>query len=150
MYWAGKHAIRRFFKSLFHQKEQALSSSVHEHPHDNYRLSAEQMEHLDRLVRKWVDEKGYRQPDHSISETAQRMGTNSVSLYRYCISLGTDFRSWRTRLRILDAQELLLAEPDTPVSLIARRVGIVDRSNFNRLFRAQTGLTPDQWRKNQK
>ncbi len=149
MSWAGKTPFKRIFRSLFRQ-EQAPSSLSLDAEGPVIPLSEEQMQELDRLVKAWVDEKGYRMPDKSIHEAAQRIGTTSPLLYRYCLTQGTDFRSWRTWLRIQDAQEQLVAEPDTPASTIARRVGINDRSNFTRQFRAITGFTPDQWRKMQK
>ena len=78
------------------------------------------------------------------------MGVQSVLLYRYFARKGMDFRTWRSALRIKDAREELLSFPDDPVSMIARRVGFTDRSNFTRQFKATTGVTPDFWRKNQK
>ena len=61
-----------------------------------------------------------------------------------------DFRSWRSSLRLRDACQELLDSPDASVSLIARRVGFTDRSNFTRQFKAAFGLTPDSWRKKSK
>lgn len=75
------------------------------------------------------------------------MGITSDQLFHYCIEeKGEDFRTWRTRLRIEEAKKQLIAEPDTPFSVIARRVGINDRSNFSRLFREQTGMLPSEYR----
>ena len=42
---------------------------------------------------------------------------------------------------------MLLADPKAHVSLIARRVGINDRSNFSRLFKDHTGYLPSEWRR---
>ena len=149
MSWAGKTPFKRILRSLF-KKEQALSSVSLDAEGPAVPISEEQMRELDQQVKAWLDGKAYRLPDRSIHEVAQRIGTTSPLLYRYCLAQGTDFRSWRTWLRIQDAQEQLLAEPGTPASTIARRVGINDRSNFTRQFKAITGYTPDQWRKMQK
>ena len=76
------------------------------------------------------------------------MGVTPLQLHRYCLrELGMDFRTWRTSLRIEEAKRLLLAEPKTRISVIARRVGIIDRSNFSRLFKEHTGYLPSDWRK---
>ena len=133
MSWAGKKSIKEHFKSLFY-REQALSSSLSK-------------ERIRFILDKWVEEKGYRLPHRSVSEAAASMGLASSTLYRYFKADGTDFRSWRTHLRLEDAKKLLLEEPETPVSLIGRRVGILDRSNFSRSFKEYTGITPEAWRK---
>ena len=133
MSWAGKKSIKAHFKSLF-LREQALSSSTSK-------------ERIRSILDKWVEEKGYRLPHRSVSEAAASIGLASSTLYRYFKADGTDFRSWRTRLRLEDAKKLLLEEPETPVSLIGRRVGILDRSNFSRSFKEYTGFTPEAWRK---
>ena len=133
MSWAGKKSIKEHFKSLF-LREQALSSSFSK-------------ERIQSILDKWVEEKGYRLPHRSVSEAAASMGLASSTLYRYFKADGTDFRSWRTRLRLEDAKKLLLEEPESPVSLIGRRVGILDRSNFSRTFKEYTGFTPEAWRK---
>ncbi|MBP3257109.1 MAG: AraC family transcriptional regulator [Bacteroidales bacterium] len=133
MSWAGKKSIKEHFKSLF-LREQALSSSLSK-------------ERIQSILDKWVEEKGYRLPHRSVSEAAASMGLASSTLYRYFKADGTDFRSWRTRLRLEDAKKLLLEEPESPVSLIGRRVGILDRSNFSRTFKEYTGFTPEAWRK---
>lgn len=133
MSWAGKKSIKDHFKSLFH-KEQALSSSLSK-------------ERIRSILDKWVKDRSYRLPYRSASEAAASMGLASSTLYRFFKADGTDFRSWRTRLRIEDAKILLLQEPEAPVSLIGRRVGILDRSNFSHAFKEYTGLTPEAWRK---
>ena len=98
-------------------------------------------------VNRWEKSRGYLLPEGDPSKVAKRMGITSVQLFRYCLDVkGEDFHTWRTRLRIEEAKKQLLAEPDVPVSVIARRVGINDRSNFSRLFRDHTGMLPSAWR----
>ena len=113
-------------------------------------LTPAQRSRLEKALQAWVDAKSYRIPDTTLEQSAARMGTQSVILYRYFLEKGQDFRTWRSQLRIKDALQELLAFPEEPASAIARRVGFTDRSNFTRQFKAFTGLTPDLWRKNQK
>jgi AraC-like DNA-binding protein len=113
-------------------------------------LTPAQRSRLEKALQAWVDAKSYRIPDTTLEQSAARMGTQSVILYRYFLEKGQDFRTWRSQLRIKDAQQELLAFPEEPASAIARRVGFTDRSNFTRQFKAFTGLTPELWRKNQK
>lgn len=113
-------------------------------------LTPAQRSRLEKALQAWVDAKSYRIPDTTLEQSAARMGTQSVILYRYFLEKGQDFRTWRSQLRIKDALQELLAFPEEPASAIARRVGFTDRSNFTRQFKAFTGLTPNLWRKNQK
>ncbi len=146
MSWAGKRILKDSFRSLFKKKEQAPSISS---PTPRQALLPCTVERMDRLVRQWVDGKGYRMPDRTIAEAAARIGTDSSILYRYFQLRGEDFRSFRRRLRLEDAMEQMRTDPDSPVSLIGKRVGYLDRSNFSRQFKAYTGLTPEAWRQAQ-
>lgn len=140
MSWAGKKSLQDSLRSLFTKKEQAPSFSA------STSLLPGTAARIDKLVRTWVDGKGYRFPDRTIEESAARIGTDSATLFRYFAMRGEDFRSFRTRLRIQDAQELLLAEPETPASYIGQRVGYRDRANFSHQFKMVTGFTPATWR----
>ena len=146
MSWAGKKSLQDSFRSLFGKKEQAPSFPVR----TSYQLMPQTVIRLDKLIDKWVEGKGYRMPDKSIEQAAKRIGTDSATLYRYFAGRGEDFRTFRARLRLEDAKQQLLQEPDTPSSTIAKRVGFNDRANFSHQFKALTGLTPDAWRKSQK
>ena len=137
MSWAGKKSLKERFKSLFLSKEQALLQDA----------AAMSRERIRSILDSWVAQKGYHLPHRSISEAAASMGLASSTLYNYFKADGDDFRSWRTRLRIEEAKQLLSREPGTPVSYIGRRVGILDRSNFSRTFKEYTGYTPEEWRK---
>lgn len=105
------------------------------------------MDLLEPALEAWVERKAYRTPVRTVVEVAEQLGTDSVLLYHYFLDrLHTDFRTWRTRLRLEDAKRLLLEEPGVPASDIGRRVGFSNRSNFSRQFLAYTGFTPGQWR----
>lgn len=105
------------------------------------------MERLEEALAAWVAAKGWRRPVRTVTEAAEQLGTDSVLLYHYFQErLHTDFRTWRTRLRLEEAERLLVEEPATPASEIARRVGFSNRSNFARQFLAYTGMTPGAWR----
>ena len=97
---------------------------------------------------RWEESREYLLHDSHPSHVAKKMGVSPAQLHQYCLKeLGMDFRTWRTTLRIEEAKKMLLAEPKAHVSLIARRVGINDRSNFSRLFKDHTGYLPSAWRK---
>jgi len=138
---AGKKSLKDILGSLFRKKEQAPSFSS---PEDAFKT-------IEAAVQRWIDSKEYLLPDASPSESAARIGTTSKILYKYCQEVkGEDFRSFRSRLRIEEAKRILQEEPDVPISLVGRRVGINDRSNFTRLFHSFTGELPSSWKKNHK
>jgi len=105
------------------------------------------MDRLGQALAAWKRQKGWREPIRHLSEAADRLGTDTVALHHYFKEReGMDFRTWRTRLRLEDAMQLLLEEPETAAADIGERVGFSNRSNFSRQFLAYTGLTPVQWR----
>ncbi|MBP5676653.1 MAG: AraC family transcriptional regulator [Bacteroidales bacterium] len=129
---AGKTGILSKIGSLLEKLKQAPSVSV---------------DRVADAVNRWEKSRGYLLPEGNPSQVAKRMGITSAQLFRYCLEVkGEDFRTWRTRLRIEEAKRQLVAEPDVPCSVIARRVGINDRSNFSRLFREHTGMLPSEFR----
>lgn len=60
-------------------------------------------------------------------------------------STGRTFTSYLTAVRISAARQLLI-ETETSVAEIAFRCGFRNLSNFNRRFRAMTGLSPREYR----
>lgn len=114
-------------------------------------LNPEQAARLDRLLRLWVEQKGYCYPDRTLDAVAARMGAEGYALSLYLREhLGEDFRTWRNGLRVEEACRRLLEEPDVPASSIGRSCGFSDRSNFLHAFLAQKGMTPAQWRASQR
>ena len=102
---------------------------------------------MEKAIRKWVDEKRYREYDCSREETALQLGTSREFLNAYLTQvLKTDYNTWRTTLRIEDAKKILLEQKDLPVSLVGEMVGIGDRSNFHRQFTKIAGCSPKSWR----
>ena len=105
------------------------------------------MDRLERTLSEWLENKGWRTPVRTLSEAAERLGTDTGLLHLYFEQrIGMDFRTWRNRLRLEDAKQMLLEHPEWQASEIARRTGFSNRSNFARQFLAYTGCTPAQWR----
>jgi AraC-like DNA-binding protein len=105
------------------------------------------MQALERALKDYVDDKGWREPVRTLGEAADRLGTDTRTLHYYFKTrIGQDFRTWRTRLRLEDAKRMLVENPGLHPAEIGRRAGFSNRSNFARQFQAYTGLTPGQWR----
>lgn len=102
---------------------------------------------IEASLKKWVSEKKYREYDKSREETAHEIGTTREMLQLYFSEkVGEDFRTWRTRLRINDAKQMLLEKKETSINLIGEIAGFSDRSNFHRQFTKFVGCTPKKWR----
>ena len=91
-------------------------------------------------IDQWIRQKGYLDNTRSVEETAYAMGLYYPALKEYIQSTqGEDFRSWRIRLRIQEAERILAGQPDLPVSQVATKAGFNDRAFFYRSFQKVTG-----------
>lgn len=85
--------------------------------------------------------------DFTCYEMARKLGVTNRALQKYFQNeLALDFRSWKSRVKIDAAKELLLEDKSATVSDIAKLFGFSDRSNFHHRFKIVTGYTPTQWR----
>ena len=99
-------------------------------------------------LKKWVDDKGFAQCDLSVDEVAELLGTDRNYLRKYFRDVvHTDFRTWRSELRIEEAKKLLIAYPNYSTSQVGEMVGFNHRSNFFTQFTKIAGVTPKDWRK---
>lgn len=99
---------------------------------------------LDRTAAKlW-----WRDPGLGLDRLARLLGTNTAYLSRALNEgLGLSFNDAINRLRVAEV-EYQLADPtvDGDVLAIALTAGFSSKTSFNRVFKAQTGLTPTQFR----
>jgi AraC-like DNA-binding protein len=65
------------------------------------------------------------------------------SLFRQ--ATGMSMQRWQVRVRVHQAQRIMLDGPDQHLSKIASRLGFADQSHFARAFKQFTGLTPREW-----
>jgi YesN/AraC family two-component response regulator len=118
-----------------------------------------------RVVKLLVREMGSRQDSHvkqivekaasylqehymtgvSLESCADLFGTSPYTLSRaFKQILGTTFIDYLTSIR-LEQAKLLLLDPDLQISEAAEKVGY-QHSYFNRLFKKYEGITPSQYR----
>lgn len=80
--------------------------------------------------------------DHSLTRLAGIAGVSPAHFCRvFKRATGLAPRQYVNKARIARAR-LLLESTETPIALIASRLGFANQSHFNRLFRALTGTTP--------
>jgi AraC-like DNA-binding protein len=81
----------------------------------------------------------------SLREASRALGTSPRSLQRVLTRHGTSFHQEMSEARFTLAKEIL-RHSDQKLAAISARVGISERS-LTLLFKAKTGLTPAEWRK---
>jgi AraC-like DNA-binding protein len=96
---------------------------------------------LRALLRSYLPD-GYT----SAQFAASLMDTSERTLARRLAAHGLTYRSLIDDLRFTEAKKLL-REPGMRIEEIAQSVGFEDQSNFTRMFRRISGLTPKEFRK---
>ena len=82
----------------------------------------------------------------TVSDAAKMVGMSESRFMRYFRSAsGMTFVSYLTHIRMNNATRLL-RETDLSIGQIAASVGFQDQSYFDRLFKAEFGLTPREYR----
>ncbi len=100
----------------------------------------EREEHCRTAVDAWVARKGFCEPDPDRDTAAGKMGLDRNDLQWYfAVCVKEDFRTWRIRLRIEEAKEILTSNPDAPINELAKAIGFSSRSNFFTYFKKYTG-----------
>lgn len=104
-------------------------------------------EEIADLIKIWLSDESNYLKDFSLSDLSKSIGVSQRSLSRYFeLHSETDFRSWKSELKIAKAKNLLLDQYDMDIAAVANAVGFKDRSNFHKQFKMLCGCTPGQWR----
>lgn len=106
---------------------------------------------LHRLRHLMATERSYRQEGLTIGVLAARLGLPEYRL-RTLINSGLGYRNFNAFLNRyrLDEAKAALADPgqlDVPVLTVALDAGFQSLAPFNRAFKADTGLTPSEFRR---
>lgn len=101
---------------------------------------------------RWLDETAaagwWRDPELGLDRLARQLGTNTAYLSRaFNEGLGLSFNDAINRLRVAEVQRQLAASnTGGDLLAIAFAAGFSSKTSFNRVFKAQTGFTPSQFR----
>lgn len=97
-------------------------------------------------VVQWIE--AHYAEDISLETVAEQFHITPVHLSRWFKKENdVNFSTFLAALRIAHARELLDADPTIRNADLAARVGMASVLTFTRQFKAQTGMTPDQYRK---
>lgn len=85
--------------------------------------------------------------DFSIATTAAAFGfSESAFSYQFKRIMRVNYLAYVNREKIQHAQRLLQCDANT-IESIAARLGYANASNFSRMFKSITGMTPGQYRR---
>ncbi len=106
---------------------------------------------LEAAIRKhFVDKQLYLNPSLKLGDMAKAVGTNRTYLSRYLNDrLNTTFYDYINALRLAHAHELI-DRREHNITTIASMAGFNSYSTFRRTFIAKYGLTPQEYRNQQK
>jgi len=98
-------------------------------------------------LEEWIKEKKFSEKDIGVEEIALSLGADASFLrYYFRTYMQNDFRTWRSELRIREAQQILDQNPQAALSQVCETVGFNDKGNFHRQFQKITGTTPANYR----
>lgn len=103
---------------------------------------------MTRLVTLMEKEEYFRRKDARLSDVAARLGTNTTYISAMVNgTTGMNFPSFLNGYRIRYAQKIMREYPEMPLHRVADESGFPNETTFLRNFKAQTGLTPSEWKR---
>jgi AraC-like DNA-binding protein len=85
----------------------------------------------------------YRNPDMSLEFAVDALGINRTKINELLKDeLGMTFGTYLNKLRLAEAARLLSQQDSPNVADVARQVGYINASYFNKLFKSEYGCTP--------
>lgn len=96
------------------------------------------------LATEYIEEQSDR--PLRVDEIARVVGVEMArfsSLFRQATGMPT--QRWQVRVRVHQAQRMMLGGSDQHLSEVAARLGFADQSHFARAFKQFTGSTPREW-----
>jgi len=102
----------------------------------------------EHFKQKVLSQKYYREPGITIEDIANKLNIGRTTLSNMINrEEGVNFNTWINRLRIEEAKQLLIENPDYTIAIISEIVGYTEQANFSRQFKQIAGETPLLWRK---
>lgn len=107
-----------------------------------------QLIELRNNIASWVAAGEYRHRDVPYKEILETLNTDAATMRVFMKSEnGMDFRSWRNKLRLQEACQMLAGHPEMNAEQISEYIGYSDSSNFHTDFRKFTGMSASEWRR---
>lgn len=102
---------------------------------------------LEEAIARWRERRGYSVTNLGLNSLAEQLGVSKRELTDYIAQVhGTTFRVWLSNVRIEEVKRMLIEHDNYSNESIAQECGFSSRSWMQEKFKAQTGLTPIEWK----
>lgn len=113
----------------------------------SYLLTNERQKEIEGALRKWCEEKEYKDSNMTLLSLATRLGYQKKELMAYFNqSEHTNFRTWLNDIRFNEAIRMMENFPNYSNDAISCECGFSSHTQIYRIFKQKTGLSPKQWR----
>ncbi len=125
--------------------QQALAGPVNPSPEPPVRVNRADEAFLAKI--RDIVESRYSDADFGIVDLERIMGMGHTQFYlKFTALMGITALEYLRRVRLQKARELL-KDPSLSISEIAYSVGFSDPAYFSKVFKTETGVSPNEWRK---
>lgn len=110
-------------------------------------VSTARLAEIGQALKKWCDERQYRESSVTIYTLAAQLGCKKGELTEYFNqSAHTNFRTWLSDIRFNEAVRMMRSCPSYSNDAISAECGFSSHTQIYRVFKQKTGLSPSQWR----
>lgn len=137
-------------QAIGNPEEEAPSAELTQEPAHKAQanIPEHQLIELRNNIASWVAAGEYRRRDVPYKEILETLNTDAATMRVFMKSEnGMDFRSWRNKLRLQEACQMLSGHPEMNAEQISEHIGYSDSSNFHTDFRKFTGMSASEWRR---
>lgn len=111
------------------------------------RMNQQMVEEIEGKIQKWIDMRGFSNPEVSLSSMALTLEVNKKILTQFFAEQkGLTFRMWLSDIRIAEVKRMLLDHKEYTHEGIALECGYSSRTWMQQRFKAVTGMTPAEWK----
>lgn len=110
--------------------------------------TAKSNEKIRHLVDEWIEKKEYLRNDIGIDKLGKELGINRTYISNYINdTYNHNFNTWIHQMRIRDAKQIIIDNPEITMGQIAVMTGYSDQAHFSKIFKLITGVSPMKWKK---
>lgn len=106
----------------------------------------ERMKEIGAALRKWCDDRMYKDCNVTIYSLAANLGCKKKLTEYFNLSQHTNFRTWLSDIRFNEAVRMMKENPEFSNDAISTECGFSSHTQIYRIFKQKTGLSPSQWR----
>lgn len=134
------------YNKVFNIIEPAITPALQENTNNNNKSKAKtDWQYYKQQI---FANKYYLETGITIEDLAQKLQIGRTALSNFINrEEGINFNTWINRMRIEDAKQLLMDNPDYSIVIVSEMVGYTEQANFSRQFKLITGESPLVWRK---